>query len=205
VALRPITGQVLLFHEVSRLHTTRGPQTTTNNAPTATLQPPRSNGKTTGSYCRRTLPMMDEDLPETCWATHKRPNNKLVKLMHLVIWFIWIVWWCTDLRTSIIFFEVTYLTLRRRQTFEVEGSKSKTLVGYVLGNGRNSSREKKLASEKVQFDLALKCVKCLSVCRLRMQFVNFYHYNLSFLISEGLAKCLPYILSWFMYFQNIIN
>jgi len=33
-------------------------------------------------------------------AQHKRPSNKLVKLLHLVGWFIWIVWWCTDLRTS---------------------------------------------------------------------------------------------------------
>jgi len=43
-------------------------------------------------------------------------------------------------------------------------------MGYVLGHARNSSREKKLASKKVQFDLALKCVKCLSspdaICEL---------------------------------------
>jgi hypothetical protein len=59
--------------------------------------------------------------------------------------------------------EVTYLTLRRTQRFEVKGSKSKTLVGYVLENGRNSPREEKLALRKLQFDLALKCVKCLTV------------------------------------------
>jgi len=27
-------------------------------------------------------------------------SNKLVKFSHLVGWFIWIAWWCTDLRTS---------------------------------------------------------------------------------------------------------
>ena len=38
---------------------------------------------------------MGGEAPETCWATYK-----LVKLLHLVGWFIWIVWWCTDLGTS---------------------------------------------------------------------------------------------------------
>jgi hypothetical protein len=32
--------------------------------------------------------------PETCWAV-----NKLEKLLHLVGWFIWIVWCCMDLQT----------------------------------------------------------------------------------------------------------
>ena len=59
--------------------------------------------------------------------------------------------------------EVTDLTVRRTQTFEVEDSKSNTSVGYVLENGRNTPRERKLAARKVQFDLASKFVKCLTV------------------------------------------
>ena len=30
--------------------------------------------------------------PETCWAVHKSQVIKLEKLLHLVGWFIWIVW-----------------------------------------------------------------------------------------------------------------
>jgi len=30
----------------------------------------------------------------------KMSSNKIVKLLHLVGWFIWIVWWCADLATS---------------------------------------------------------------------------------------------------------
>jgi hypothetical protein len=39
--------------------------------PTALL-PPRSNGKTRGSWCSCKLLMTDGKAPETCWATHKR-------------------------------------------------------------------------------------------------------------------------------------
>jgi hypothetical protein len=45
------------------------------------------------------LLMMDVSTSETCLAVNKRLDNKLQKLLHLVGWFIWIVWWCTDLRT----------------------------------------------------------------------------------------------------------
>ena len=31
---------------------------------------------------------------------NKTSSNRLIKLLHLVGWFIWIVWWCTDLPTS---------------------------------------------------------------------------------------------------------
>jgi hypothetical protein len=61
-------------------------------------------------------------------------------------------------------------------------------------NRRNSTREKQLASIKVQFDFCVDLFE-MSVCRVPMQFVNFYHYNLSFVISDGLTKCLPYVLS----------
>jgi hypothetical protein len=37
---------------------------------------------------------------EHCWSWSARPSNKLVKLLHLVGWIIWIVCWCTDLWTS---------------------------------------------------------------------------------------------------------
>jgi hypothetical protein len=43
-------------------------------------------------------------------------SNKLVKLLHLVGWFIWIVWWCTDLPTSN--HEVTYLIVPAVLSFE---------------------------------------------------------------------------------------
>ena len=45
------------------------------------------------------LLMMGVTTPETCWAVHKRQVNKIEKLLHLVGWFIWIVWWCMDLQT----------------------------------------------------------------------------------------------------------
>jgi len=44
------------------------------------------------------LLMMGIRTPETCWAINKRQNNKLERLLHLVGWFIWILWWCTDLQ-----------------------------------------------------------------------------------------------------------
>jgi hypothetical protein len=44
--------------------------------------------------------MIGVETPETCWATYKRQVGNFVKLIHLVGWFIWIVWWCTDLPTS---------------------------------------------------------------------------------------------------------
>jgi len=37
--------------------------------------------------------------PETCWAVNKHQVINWIKLLHLVGWFIWIVWWCTDLQT----------------------------------------------------------------------------------------------------------
>ena len=43
---------------------------------------------------------MDGEAPETCWATHKRQVINLWSFLHLVGWFIWIVCWCMDLRTS---------------------------------------------------------------------------------------------------------
>jgi hypothetical protein len=43
--------------------------------------------------------MMVVRTPETCWAVHKRQVNELEKLLHLVGWFIWILWWHMDLQT----------------------------------------------------------------------------------------------------------
>jgi hypothetical protein len=45
------------------------------------------------------LLMMGVRTPETCWAVNKRQNNKLEKLLCIVGWFVWIVWWCTYLQT----------------------------------------------------------------------------------------------------------
>jgi hypothetical protein len=45
------------------------------------------------------LLMMGVRTPKTCWAVHKRQVNKLEELLHLVVWFIWIERWCTDLQT----------------------------------------------------------------------------------------------------------
>jgi hypothetical protein len=66
--------------------------------PTALL-PSRSNSKTRGCYCN-------------CWASDDGRKdaqnilsftltsiNKLERLLHLVGWFIWNVWWCMDLQT----------------------------------------------------------------------------------------------------------
>jgi len=61
-------------------------QTTTNNDPTVKPEAPSAVVRTW---------WWAERPPETCWATHK-----LVELLYLVGWFIRIVWWCTDLRTS---------------------------------------------------------------------------------------------------------
>ena len=58
------TNKVQQFHKSARPRPT-------------TLQPPRSNGKTRGSYCSCTLLMMGGEMPETCWATHKRQVIKL--------------------------------------------------------------------------------------------------------------------------------
>jgi len=33
------------------------------------------------------------------WKKSCRSSNKLEKLLHLVGWFIWNLWWCTDLQT----------------------------------------------------------------------------------------------------------
>jgi hypothetical protein len=43
--------------------------------------------------------MMGVRTPETCWAVNKRQVIKLEKFLHLVSWFIWIVWRCTDIKT----------------------------------------------------------------------------------------------------------
>jgi hypothetical protein len=40
------------------------------------------------------------ETPETCWATHKRQIINLWNCCILLVIIIWIVWWCTDLRTS---------------------------------------------------------------------------------------------------------
>jgi hypothetical protein len=42
------------------------------------------------------LLMMGVRTPETCWAANKRQNNKPERLLHLVGWFIWILWWSMD-------------------------------------------------------------------------------------------------------------
>jgi len=39
----------------------------------------------------------------------KTSSNKLVKLLHLVGWFIWIVWWCTYLQTSNLPFTFSFI------------------------------------------------------------------------------------------------
>jgi hypothetical protein len=63
----------------------------------------------------RFLPTVEPEAPSAVvcfwwWAgdaqnmlSHIRTSsNKLVELLHLVGWFIWIVWWCTDLQTSML-------------------------------------------------------------------------------------------------------
>jgi hypothetical protein len=45
--------------------------------------------------------MMGAEAPETCWATHKRQVINLSNCcIWLVVWFIWLVWWRTDLPMS---------------------------------------------------------------------------------------------------------
>jgi hypothetical protein len=53
------------------------------------------------------LLMMGAKMPEACWAVHKRQDNKLEKLLHLVGWFIWNAW-CMDLQTSCILLAVIW-------------------------------------------------------------------------------------------------
>jgi len=65
------------------------------------LQPPCSNGKTRGSKCSCTLLMLGGEAPETCWATHKHQVINLWNCCIFVSCFMWIVWWCMDLRTSV--------------------------------------------------------------------------------------------------------
>jgi len=62
------------------------------------LLPPRSNGKTRGCYCSWVSDDGREDARNMLSCTYTS-SNKLEKLLHLVDWFIWIVWWCTDLQT----------------------------------------------------------------------------------------------------------
>jgi hypothetical protein len=49
----------------------------------ALLLPPRSNGKTRGSWCSYMLLMMGVEAPKTCWATHKR---QVINLWNCCIW-----------------------------------------------------------------------------------------------------------------------
>jgi len=45
------------------------------------------------------LLMMGMRMPETCWAVNRRQDNKTGEIVASSGWFIWIVWWCTDLQT----------------------------------------------------------------------------------------------------------
>jgi hypothetical protein len=43
--------------------------------------------------------MMGVRILKTYSAINKRQDNKLEKFLNIVGWFIWIIWWCTDLQT----------------------------------------------------------------------------------------------------------
>jgi hypothetical protein len=65
----------------------------------AALLMPRSNSKTRGCYCNCWAPddgRVDARNMLSCTWTS---SNKLEELLHLVGWFIWNVWWCTNLQT----------------------------------------------------------------------------------------------------------
>jgi len=55
--------------------------------------------------------MMGVEAHETCWATHKASSNKLVKLLHLFGWIIWIASSCLSVCLSVRPHETTRLSL----------------------------------------------------------------------------------------------
>jgi hypothetical protein len=63
------------------------------------LLPPRYNGKTRGCYCSRWAPDDGREDARNTLSCKQTSCNKLEKLFYLVGWFIWNVWWCTDLQT----------------------------------------------------------------------------------------------------------
>jgi hypothetical protein len=60
-----------------------------------------ANGKTRGCYCSWWAPGDGRENAENLLSCKWTSSGKLEKLLHLVGWFIWIVWWCTDLQTWI--------------------------------------------------------------------------------------------------------
>jgi hypothetical protein len=66
--------------------------------PTALL-PPHSNGKTKDHYCSCWAPDDGHEDARNMLSCTLTSGNKLEKLLHLVGWFIWTVWWCTDWQT----------------------------------------------------------------------------------------------------------
>ena len=66
--------------------------------PTALLSP-RSKGQTRGCNCSCWTPDDGRENARNMLSCKQTSSNKLEKLLHLVGWFIWIVWWCTDLQT----------------------------------------------------------------------------------------------------------
>jgi len=66
--------------------------------PTALL-PPRSNGKIRRCYWSCWAPDDGREDVRNMLSRTQTSGNKLGKLLHLVGWFIGIVWWCTDLQT----------------------------------------------------------------------------------------------------------
>jgi hypothetical protein len=60
---------------------------------------PRSNGKTRGCYNSCWAPEDGREDTRKIFSCTQTSSNTLEKLLHLVGWFIGIVWWCTDLQT----------------------------------------------------------------------------------------------------------
>jgi hypothetical protein len=76
--------------------------------------------------------MMGVRTPETLWTVHKRQVINLGKLLHIVVWFIGIVLWCTDMQT--LNFEYSHL-------FPACGT-----VAQVRSNGRTAAQTARLHS-----------------------------------------------------------
>jgi len=66
--------------------------------PTALLSP-RSEGKTRGCYCSCWAPDHGREDARNMLSCKLTSSDELENLMQVVGWFIWTVWWCTDVQT----------------------------------------------------------------------------------------------------------